>query len=144
MADFKRMVSMVRTAEEKAKEAMDSMPAAFTAGDVPDVPYGLRIQLGDDELKKLDLPKDCQVGDILHFVAMARVTSVSVNSDGSGDKTRIELSITDMSVEDESTEGEEAEEAAEPEEKAEAPDKKGVLGAGARMKGMNYRGKKEK
>jgi len=110
MADFKRMVSMVRTAEEKAKDMADcAMPSAFTCADVPDVPYGLRISLGNEELAKLELPADCAIGDILHFVAMARVTSVSSNDSGKGPQNRIELSITDMAVENESKEAAEVE-----------------------------------
>lgn len=108
MADFKRMVSMIRTPEEKAKDMADCMPSAFTCADVPDVPYGLRISLGNEELAKLELPADCQIGDILHAVIMARVTSVSSNDTGKGPQNRIELSITDMAVENESEEAEEA------------------------------------
>jgi hypothetical protein len=94
---FKRMVSMERTPAEKA-DAM--MPAILT--ETCDVPYGLCITLTDAELEKLDLDGECEHGDMIHLFAMARVQSVHQDNNG----IRIELAITDLGVEDESTEEE--------------------------------------
>jgi hypothetical protein len=102
MARFKKMVSMERTDEEKhdARREMFSSPI----DDMPDVPPGLCICLTESELSKLDLDDDVEVGDMLHMFAMAKVTSVSKHDTGSGPKCRVELSITDMEIEDEDDE----------------------------------------
>ena len=100
---FRRMVSMVRTDDEKAQEHMDNMfPAALNT---PDVPPGLCLCLTEKELEKLDLDHDVEVGDMLHAFILARVTSVSKNDHGGGHRIRIEMAITDMNIENEETEG---------------------------------------
>ncbi len=101
---FRHMVSMERTPAEK--EEMTYSTLAPTVADVPNVPYGLCICLTEEELAKLDLEPDCEVGDTLHLVAMAKVTSISMNDTGDGAKCRIELAITDLALEDEDTETE--------------------------------------
>lgn len=63
-------------------------------------PYGLRICLCDDELKKLGLDVNCDEGDFLDIRAFATVTSVH-KEHGSN---RVELQIEKMSVENESNE----------------------------------------
>ncbi len=100
MARFHKMVSLERTPAEKA-EMMDPKPVA---ADIPNVPYGLCICLTEAELEKLDLEDECEVGDMVHLFCMARVTSVSKRDTGNGSECRIELSITDMAVEDEDDE----------------------------------------
>ena len=104
MAQFRKMVSMSRTPAEKVEAMMDFMPSAT---DMPNVPYGLCICLTDVELEKLDLDGDCDVGDTIHLFALAKVTSVSKQDTGDGEKCRIELSLTDVAVESEDEENEE-------------------------------------
>lgn len=101
-----RMVDMARTPEEKEEAAELSVATMPSADSMPTYPYGLCLSLGPDEMEKLDLDGDCQVGDLLHFTAMAKVTSVSMSdSEYSGPNCRIELQIQQMGVpEDESTE----------------------------------------
>ena len=77
-------------------------------------PYGLCISLGNNELEKLGLdPEDCEVGDMLHIHALAKVTSVSCHDrEGQdGECHRIELQITHFmdDVEDEDEENREEE-----------------------------------
>ena len=111
MARFHKMVSMLRTPDEKAEERIrDSYPPPISA--MPDVPYGLCISLTQVELEKLDLEEDMDVGDMIHLFAMAKVTSVSKRDTADGCDCRVELSIVSLAVEDESTET-----AAEPEKK---------------------------
>lgn len=55
-------------------------------------PYGLCICLTDAEIEKLDLDDDCDVGDMISFEAIAKVTAVSKRDTG----TRIELQIIAM------------------------------------------------
>lgn len=103
MAGFRHMVDLQRTDADKA-DARSEMYAS-PPSDVSDIPYGLCICLTEAELEKLDLDADAEVGDMLHGMFMARVTSVSKNDSGNGPKCRIEMGIFAMSVlENESTE----------------------------------------
>ena len=104
---FRHMVSMERTPEEKALErAENTYPQPIS--DMPDVPSGLCLSLTEVELSKLNLSDDAEVGDVIHLVAFAKVTSISKHDTSSGCKCRVELAIYELEVEDESTEGEEA------------------------------------
>lgn len=86
------MVDMARSEDEiREKEGLMS-PS------VPTYPYGLSICLTDDELAKLDLDSDCEVGDLLHMVSMCKVTSISKNDTPEGSRCRIELQIIDIEV----------------------------------------------
>jgi hypothetical protein len=105
MAGFRHMVDMERSDEEKAASRMENMyPPALP--DMPDVPPGLCICLTEAELEKLDLDDDAEIGDLLHLMCMAKVTSISKQDTGNGPKCRIELAIVMMSVENEDTEDE--------------------------------------
>ncbi len=94
------MISMARTPED-IKDIVETQQP-----EMPIYPYGLCISLTHDELEKLDLDADCEIGDMVHLMAMAKVTSVSKNETTDGETCRIELQITDLSVEDEDEEGE--------------------------------------
>jgi hypothetical protein len=97
------MVDLQRTDDEKAEARMEMYASPMS--DMPDVPSGLCICLTEAELEKLDLDDDAEVGDYLHGRFMAKVTSIAKNDSGTGAKCRIELSIVAMSVdENESTE----------------------------------------
>ena len=63
-------------------------------------PPGLCICLCEEELEKLGLEADCEVGDAIHINAMAFVTSVHKSENNS----RVELQIKYMAVEDEQSE----------------------------------------
>ena len=110
---FQSMVDMAKSPEE-IKEDMPStvaMPGKSSGPKVPVYPYGLCISLTENELEKMgmdaaDLP---EVGDMIHLMAMAKVTSVSQNEsvDKDGGKTqccRIELQITHLATENENEE----------------------------------------
>lgn len=100
MTDKPQMVSMERTPEDMAKAMM---PMAGAMGP-SQYPYGLCISLTHDELSKLGLDADCEVGDMVHLFAMAKVTSVTSNASESMETCRVELQITDLAVEDEDNE----------------------------------------
>lgn len=102
MARFRHMVSMERTDDEKMEARMENLSPSIS--DMPDVPYGLCICLTEVELDKLNLDDDCEVGDLVHLFAMAKVTSVSKTDTGNGAKCRIELSIVALEIEDEDDE----------------------------------------
>lgn len=105
---FSKMVDMALGPEEKGKDYPMAMP--MDSGQ-PKYPYGLSISLTDEELEKLDLEPDCEVGELIHLTAMAKVTSVSQNETTDGKRCRIELQIIALGAEDEDEEGEEEEEA---------------------------------
>ena len=91
------MVSLIRTAEERAGDMMPSM----LSGDNPDVHPGLCICFNDDSLEKLGIDPDCDRGDLLHLMIMIQVTACHTDASG----TRIEASIVGGRVENESDEG---------------------------------------
>jgi len=83
------------------------MPAIAADGpEGPKWPYGLRICLEKEQLDKLGLDCDCDVGDVIDLRAFAVVTSVSKGeSEYSGPYSRVELQIQKLAVENEMTEG---------------------------------------
>jgi hypothetical protein len=102
---FAKMVSMARTpAEAKAEAAKYDAPSISTAVSVPTYPYGLCISLDEEILAKLGMQGDLpEIGEVMQFTALAKVTSASMNErekpDGSKEQCcRIELQITDMGV----------------------------------------------
>lgn len=68
-------------------------------------PYGLSISFDHVDLEKLDMEEDMEIGDMIHFTAMARVTHVSKQEVNGKPECRVELQIIDMmAIENESTE----------------------------------------
>ena len=102
---FPKMIDMALTPAEKLESAMP-----YAIGSTNNYPYGLCICLGNDQLEKLGLEEECEVGDFIHLFALAKVTSVSKNDTGEGEKVRIELQITHMGLESEDEENEEGDE----------------------------------
>lgn len=93
------LVSMKQTPEEAAE---GSVCAAPNPGEAPLYPYGTRITLNDDALKKLGIALPA-VG--ASFNMMARVEVVSARADKVQDgeaEIGADLQITDMSLESES------------------------------------------
>lgn len=95
-----KMVSMMRTAEDKRGDKMAGPAIESTA---PDYPYGLCIHLDKDELDKLgikDLPK---IGTEMMIEAKVKVTRISQSAaesaDGSDEYTSVDLQITDIGLE---------------------------------------------
>ena len=70
--------------------------------DTPVYPYGLKINLGPEEIAKLMLDKELQVGDVLKISGMVEVTSVSAEELKNGkDEKNVSMQITDLYVEEE-------------------------------------------
>lgn len=95
-----KLVEMARTASEIKDAAIPSIQ------NEPLYDYGLTLRLNHETLEKLNLDdSDVEVGDLLDFRAMAKVTSVSKHDTGDGEKCCVELQITHMGIpENESTE----------------------------------------
>lgn len=85
---------------------MKRQPMADLNASPEDYPYGLCLNLSDEELKKLGL-EDLQVGDMVHIMAMAKVCSTHEHADGQGSSANCSLQITHMKgeIEDEEDEG---------------------------------------
>ena len=103
------MVDLALTKEESD----EASPVPATASDRPMYPWGLRINLCQDELEKLGLSDDdIKPGDMIHFHSMATVVSVSTNQTQDGDDhCSVALQITHMEAESEDDENEEEEKA---------------------------------
>lgn len=93
MADDMKLVDMARTPAEQ-KAAQDR----YTIDDKgPDYPWGLCLDLCQDELSKLGIEGLPEVGDEMHIYAVAKVTRVSQSASESGDDSRgVTLQICEM------------------------------------------------
>ena len=108
MRNVGKFVDMANTPEEMKKDT-DSVASAIASDPYkgPKYPWGLAIRLTEQELKKLDLDDDPEIGDTIHLFALVRVTSVSSNErDGEPNSKCIELQITHLALEDEDEENE--------------------------------------
>lgn len=99
-----KLIDMRRTDDEKQKSA-----ALFPVGSQPEYPYGLSLCLTHNELAKLGLESNCEVGEMIHLFALAKVTSISKQDTGNGEECRIELQVTHLGTESEDEEDEEFE-----------------------------------
>jgi hypothetical protein len=69
-------------------------------------PYGLSISFDHEDLAKIDIEDDMELGDMIHFTAMAKVTHVTKQEVNGKPTCRVELQITDiMAIENENAEG---------------------------------------
>lgn len=100
------MVDLAKTPDDVKKEETNN-GLGVAAGMKPKVavyPYGCCLSLDDETLKKLGLDGDMpQIGEMVHFCCMAKVTSASQNEqeDDTGVKStchRVELQIIQMGV----------------------------------------------
>lgn len=94
----------------KREPALDEDGNAYPGQNL--YPYGLAICLNDEELQKLDLDDDIEVGEIVHLHCLAKIISVSSNDTNDGIKKRVELQITHIAAEDEDKENEKMEDVA--------------------------------
>lgn len=100
------MVDMKRDPADVKAEAPCATPCDSSK---PFYPYGLQISLSQEELTKLKIDlAACEVGGIMHFHCLARVTAVSAHDYGDGAEARVELQIESMCAESEDAENEEA------------------------------------
>jgi hypothetical protein len=76
------------TSEEKRDFSTPRPPQA------PEYPYGLRITLGPDELKKLGISEAPELGKMIKLMAEAKVVEVEVaNQEGDSSDFKVELQI---------------------------------------------------
>lgn len=86
--------------DESQMDAVMPMPMP----EKPQYPFGLRICLTEQELSKLGIDEDPDVGDYIDIRAFASVTSVSRTDGPNGPCRRIELQIEKLALESESDE----------------------------------------
>jgi hypothetical protein len=95
-----KLVSMIRTAEDKRGDKMAGPAIESTA---PDYPYGLCIHMDKDELDKLGITKLPEIGTEMMIEAKVKVTRVSQSAaeraDGSEEYTSVDFQITDIGLE---------------------------------------------
>lgn len=87
-----KLVDMARTAKEMTQTVSPSLMNA------PLYDYGLSLCFNDETLDKLHLDTDVEVGDMLDTRMLLKVTSVSKNDTGDGEKCRVELQVTHIAV----------------------------------------------
>ncbi len=96
---------MVRKLIDMARSVEEQKDAAMPYSNTPLYDYGLSLCFNQETLDKLNLDtSDVEVGDLLDLRAMAKVTSVSKSDTGDGEKCRVELVLSMIGVENESTE----------------------------------------
>lgn len=93
--------------EEKEREEY-AAPTAIS--DAPKYPYGLRIHLDTESLKKLGLEKLPALGEKMVIVAVAEVCDLCQSESEYGKNKSLGLQITQMSVESEAPPKDTAEE----------------------------------
>lgn len=94
MRNVGKMIDLKREDEAEKVKAPDPL----------EYPPGMCISLDETSLKKLNLDKTPEKGDLLHFFAMARVEEVHDGRFG----THIALQITHLALESEDAENEAA------------------------------------
>ncbi len=97
----------LKISKKEAEKKSESM--VIGSSDQERYPYGLRLDLNDDTLKKLGITKLPAVGTVLMFEAKAKVVGSRQSATESSDNRSIELQITHLDMEmddDEVTEGE--------------------------------------
>ena len=106
MPYFPKMTDMANTPEEIKEDAPPPVSTGEYKG--PKYPYGLAINLNQEQLEKLDLDDDCDIGDEINIFASARVTAKSETIDSDGKTScRIELQIEQMALDDGDDDGKE-------------------------------------
>jgi hypothetical protein len=81
-------------------EAKDMMPTEAKM-DTPKYPYGLRLELNDETMKKLGLNGLPDVGEVMMLCAKVVVERVSQNDTAEGGKRQdMSLQITEMMLEE--------------------------------------------
>lgn len=82
------------------KERSEDTPAVADTSAMPVYPYGLSICLQEEQLAKLDLEDDVEVGNMIALHCLAKVTSVAKNDTTDGTKTRVEMQIVAIEAEE--------------------------------------------
>ena len=85
----------MRYTEDELRERANPAPIEAVRNDHP---WGLCINLENEQLDKLAIEGECEVGDTIHLCCTAKVTSCSERQTEGGTDRRIELQITEIGV----------------------------------------------
>lgn len=85
---------MVNMKQEPRKETL----CCPEGGDSPAYPYGLRVCLNEESLKKLGVSSLPSVGTTMRLEAVVEVCSASENQTAKGSERNLDLQITDMQL----------------------------------------------
>ena len=96
------LVDLKRSKADKAEEAQEA--TGGPAGD--DYPYGLCLNIDNDELAKLGVSQLPNVGDEFHITAVAKVTRTSSSASENDESSGMSLQITMMELSAEDSEDE--------------------------------------
>lgn len=88
------MISMKLTPAEAKSETM----LGDSDDDLPQYPYGLTVNLCDDELAKLGITELPAVGTVMQLTALVEVCSISQYENQDGADKSMNLQITDMEL----------------------------------------------
>jgi len=89
-----KMVSMKMTPKKGDKDS-EVMPVG---GGEDKYPWGLRLNLGDEELKKLGMKELPKVGQVLTMQCQVKVVGVRASETQQGEDRNLELQVTDCGV----------------------------------------------
>lgn len=95
MMDMGGMKDMKKSGKEKNAP----VPMGRSEDDKDKYPYGLQLRLEDDEIKKLGCG-DCQVGDEVHIMCIAKVTGKNSDDTTKGVRSSMSMQIQKMKVMD--------------------------------------------
>jgi hypothetical protein len=109
-----KKTGLINMARSPAELKADNKPSTLS-GDSK-YPYGTRISLNTDQLKKLGITELPEMGDEYSIVGVAKVTRASSSASESGSETSMELILTHLSMTHEN----------DVEEKAETPEQEQV------------------
>jgi len=90
------LVNMKISKEDREKERTPEMSEA----DGPEYPFGLRLHLDSNSLKKLGIENLPETGKEFGIEAKAKVVEVSQRADEEYTDKRMELQVTDMNLVD--------------------------------------------
>ena len=97
MATAPKLIDMAYTKAELKEEKKEM--AVGPSGQPSPYPWGLCLSLERNELDKLGIKQMPEVGAEVHFVAVAKVTSVNQSArEGQDEESRVGLQITMMQV----------------------------------------------
>lgn len=92
-------MKLVDMAYSKAEMKAEAKEMVGTNGQMNPYPWGLCIRLESEELKKLGIKDLPEVGSEIHFVAVAKVTSVNQSArEGQDDESSVGMQITMMQI----------------------------------------------
>jgi len=96
-----KTVSLKITAAERKRREKEMKDSPSISGSPDEYPWGMRLTISDDTLKKFPGLMSVGAGDTLTFTGKVRVKEVAVTDrDNEKKNQRVELQITDLGFEE--------------------------------------------